>query len=129
MVILSSDKKMAERIGKRRGHAPVMLTINTLKTTDQGIFFFQTGETIFTAKSIPPDCFTGPLLPKQKAQTIKPGKKVEEKLKKTAGTFIVDLESNNEKQKRHAGKKLRNEVGWKEDRKKIRKGKHTSRSA
>jgi len=126
MVVLSSDKKMAERIGKRRDHEPVMLTINTHKTTAQGVFFFQTGEIIFTAKFVPPNCFTGPLLPKQKAVTIKPGQKVEGKLNKTAGTFTVDLEDRNEKQKRRAGKKRRNEVGWKEDRKKMRKGKHRS---
>ena len=126
MVVLSSDKKMAERVGKRRDHAPVMLTINTRKSIDQAVFFYQTGETIFTAKSIPPGCFTGPLLPKQKAETIKPGQKGEEKIKKTAGTFIIDLENNNEKQKRRARKKRKNEVGWKEDRKKMRKGKHRS---
>ncbi|MCJ7772758.1 MAG: RNA 2'-phosphotransferase, partial [Desulfobacterales bacterium] len=32
MVILSSDKKMAEKIGKRRDHEPVMLTINTQRS-------------------------------------------------------------------------------------------------
>jgi len=123
-VVLASDIMMAERIGKRRGHEQVMLTINTQKSIDQGVFFYQAGEMLFTAKHIPPDCFTGPLLPKIKAETIRPGKNKEDELKTSAGTFTMDVENIYGKQKRHASKKRRNEVGWKEDRKKMRRGKH-----
>lgn len=126
MVILSSNTNMAERIGKRRGHEQVMLTVNTQRAIDQGVLFYQAGEFLFTAKNIPAGCFTGPLLPKIKSETIRPSKKSDDTLKKTAGTFSIDPEHINEKQKRHAWKKRRNEVGWKEDRKKFRRGQNKS---
>lgn len=126
MVILSSNTEMADRIGKRRGHEQVMLTINTQRTIDQGVLFYQTGGNLFTAKHIPPNCFTGPLLPKIKSETIRPSRKSEDELKKSAGTFIIDPENINGKQKRHAQKKRKNEVSWKEDRKKLRRGKQKS---
>jgi len=129
MVVLSSDQQMAVRIGKRRDPSPVMLTINTQKTIDQGVFFFQTGETLFTAKYIPPECFSGPMLQRQKEEIIKPSKKREEKYTKEPGSFIMDIEDRNEKQKRHARKKRRDEVGWKEDRRKMRKGNRRSLSS
>jgi putative RNA 2'-phosphotransferase len=122
MVILSSDKKMTEKIGKRRDPEPVMLFINTQKTIDQGVLFIQAGETLFTAKTIPLDCFTGPPLLKPKTEIIKPRQKDDQKEKKMAGSFVMEPDDQNEKQKRRARKKRKNEVGWKEDRKKMRKG-------
>ncbi|MCJ7772370.1 MAG: hypothetical protein MUP22_04450, partial [Desulfobacterales bacterium] len=80
---------LAERIGRRRDHEPVMLTINTQRTIDQGVFFFQTGETIFTAKEIPPGCFTGPPLPKPKAEIIKIGQRDKEDTRKMSGSFMM----------------------------------------
>lgn len=124
MVILSSDRHMAERIGKRRDHEPVILTINTQKAVDQGVFFYQAGETMFSTKSIPPDCFTGPSLPKPKAEIVKIERRDKEDIRKIAGSFMMEFPDKNEKQKRNARKKRRNEIGWKEDRKKMKRGKH-----
>jgi len=125
-VILCSDRTMAERIGKRRDPEPVLLTINTQKTIDQGVFFYQAGEAIFTAKAIPADCFTGPALPKPKAEIVKIGQRDKEDMRKMAGSFTMGFQDNNEKQKRNARKKRKKEIGWKEDRKKMKRGKHNS---
>ena len=65
-VILSSDADMAEKIGRRRDPEPVRLVIQTQKCMDKGIVFYNAGETLYLAESIPSGCFDGPPLPKQK---------------------------------------------------------------
>jgi putative RNA 2'-phosphotransferase len=70
-VILSSDSDMAEKIGRRRDPEPVKLAVQTQKCTDKGIVFYNAGETLYLAESIPPGCFSGPPLPKQKALSAK----------------------------------------------------------
>jgi putative RNA 2'-phosphotransferase len=65
-VILSSNSDMAEKIGRRRDPEPVRLTVQTQKCKDERIVFYNAGETLYLAESIPPGCFTGPPLPKPK---------------------------------------------------------------
>jgi putative RNA 2'-phosphotransferase len=70
-IILSSNPDMAERIGRRRDPEPVRLVVQTQKCVDKGTVFYKSGETLYLAESIPPGCFTGPPLPKQKAPLTK----------------------------------------------------------
>ncbi len=63
-VLLSSDSAMALRIGRRIDASPVLLTVQVEKTMQNGVLFEQAGETLYLADAIPPDCFTGPPLPK-----------------------------------------------------------------
>jgi len=64
-VILSSDKKMAKRIGRRIHASPALLTVSVDTAIKLGTLFLQTGETLFLARSIPVGCFTTPQLPKE----------------------------------------------------------------
>jgi len=71
-IILSSNRDLAERIGRRSDHAAVLLTVQVSHSEDQGVVFFQTGESLFLADYIPPGCFSGPPLPKELPAARKP---------------------------------------------------------
>ncbi len=72
-VVLSSDRAMAERLGKRIDSDPVILTIKVQVAQDAGVSFYQQAESIYLADHIPPDCISGPPLPKDKPEdTRKP---------------------------------------------------------
>ncbi len=90
-IILTAQKELAYRIGRRRDSEPILLTVHTGKTIQQGIFFTQCGESIYLAKRIPPGCFSGPPLPKIKSETLK--KKPEETNAQPAlpGSFLIDV--------------------------------------
>jgi len=66
-VICTESRDLAEKIGKRRDFEPIMLTVHAVTATGKGVKFHQYGETIFLTDFIPPDCFTGPPLPKEKS--------------------------------------------------------------
>ena len=121
-VILSSNKDMAERIGRRKGKSHVLLNVNTIRAIDNGVFFHQSGELIYLAGFLPVGSFTGPLLPKQKPVLKKKNEAdAKEKYKKqiTAGTFELKIQNDDNK---NGGKyKKGGEQSWKRDKKRIRK--------
>jgi putative RNA 2'-phosphotransferase len=90
-VILSSDADMAEKIGKRRDPEPVKLLVQTQKCMGKGIVFYSAGETLYLAESIPPGCFSGPPLPKQKESTAKPEVFEEPTRDRMPGSFTLRL--------------------------------------
>jgi putative RNA 2'-phosphotransferase len=60
---------------------------------NKGVVFFNAGEALFLADFIPPGCFTGPPLPKEKpVVTKKPDLPQQSESKKMAGSFFMDLE-------------------------------------
>jgi putative RNA 2'-phosphotransferase len=120
-VILSSKRNMAERIGRRSDSSPVLLTIQVQKTIAEGIVFFEAGETLYLADSIPVGCFTGPPLPKEKTEAAKPEKSKDPDSRKIAGSYLVDVAAlipeTTHKGRKKKGKELRKE----KDRKWMRK--------
>ena len=46
-VILFADRKLAERIGKRTDQEPVILTVHVEKSVENGVMFYQAGESLF----------------------------------------------------------------------------------
>jgi len=71
-IVLSDDEALAERIGRRRDRSPVRLVVNTAMAESRGIVFWQAGRRLYTSDGIPPDCFTGPALPKEPARQKRP---------------------------------------------------------
>ncbi|MBW2250831.1 MAG: RNA 2'-phosphotransferase [Deltaproteobacteria bacterium] len=116
-VILSSTPDMAERIGKRKDQFPVLLTVQTQKSIQQGIIFYEAGETLFIAESIHTGCFTGPPLPKQKTPVIKPETQVEQALSSFPGSFIVEKHNIDDRRKAYQQKRKRKTVAWKKEQK------------
>lgn len=92
-IILSSNRDMAERIGKRFDQEPIVLTVNVQQSQIKGVVFFQAGKTLYLADFIPEGCFTGPALPKEKQATVKSAPKEEPPVQpQTPGSFLVKLQ-------------------------------------
>lgn len=124
-VILSSDKMIAEKIGKRRDTKPIILKINTTLAEDEGVFFFSAGETIYLTKYIPAGCFSGPPLPEQKntGKKKKAGKPVVKKSNATPGSFFPEVDNTISSSTKKS--KKRDKTSWKANKKKIRREKPT----
>ena len=121
-VVLSSNRELAERIGKRIDHEPVMLTVQVQKSVENGVRFYQTGESLYLAESIPASCFNGPLLPKEKLETKKPDTADKVSQPKMAGSYSVNLGDTVRSQP--AGRKLqKRQMDWKDNKKRIKKQK------
>ncbi len=93
-VILTEDEELARRMGRRSDSAPVLLTVQTERSVNEGVFFSRLGESLYLADRIPAECFTAPALPKEKPDAKKPGKKKEvPKVNKEfmPGSFILDI--------------------------------------
>jgi putative RNA 2'-phosphotransferase len=88
-LVLSADRDMALRLGKRIDSAPVILTVHTGSRAARSVIFFKAGETLYTARSLPPECLSGPPLPKEKKLEAKtPPKPL---APKEPGSFHLDL--------------------------------------
>lgn len=124
-VILSSNREIAERIGKRIDQLPVLLTIRVKKSVDDGVVFYRAGDSIYLAEFIPAGCYTGPPLQKQKPELKKQDPTQEPSTRKLVGSFLMNLtyEKANHKQSRRGKKRKRKGIEWKKDRKKISKQK------
>lgn len=117
-VVLSSDKEMALRIGRRNDLKAVLLTVYCDKCKEQGVLFCHVGGTLFTAEHIPPRCFTGPALALEcepKIQAIDP---VAQQPKRP-GTFILELKKETPTFAKVKGRKK--EIPWKKNRKRLLK--------
>jgi putative RNA 2'-phosphotransferase len=91
-VVLSSSRDMAERMGRRIDHSAVLLTIPAHQAMDQGVVFFQAGDSLFLAKFVPAQCFTGPPLPKEKPPASAPEKQNTLQQYRPAGSYFIDLD-------------------------------------
>ncbi len=87
-VILSSDRPMAERIGRRYDRKAVLLTVNTELCQARGVLLFRLGEDLFWTNGIPVGCFSGPPLPEEKPVSKKKASGPE--APPTPGSFILD---------------------------------------
>ena len=121
-VALSSDRNLAERIGKRHDSEPVILTVHVQKSLEKGVIFYQAGKSLFLAASIPPNCFSGPILPKEKPESLKQGSVKNAKQPVPAGSFLVDWNKVSGQQT-GGGKSKKKEPDWKGQKKRMKKRK------
>ncbi|KKK91975.1 hypothetical protein LCGC14_2707540, partial [marine sediment metagenome] len=103
--------------------APVLLTIQTRKAAKKGVCFYRTGDLIYIANSIPPNCFTGPAIPRRKEVPEKQDMKKEEKVERLPGSFILSFDGEKDQKKKIARKKRQKEIAWKKDRKRLKHAK------
>jgi hypothetical protein len=102
---------MAERIGKRMGPEPVLLTVHTRKALDKKVIFYQVGELIYRTEFIPADCFDGPFLPKSKAENRKKVHREPIPPRKLPGSYLIELEhEKNGKKKNKRGAKVKGDT-------------------
>lgn len=117
-VVLSPVKEMAQRIGKRFNQSPVVFTVNTQKALETGVIFYNSGDLYF-AETIPPGCFTGPPLPKQKEEPAHAEKQKKSTSKPMPGSYILNLEIAEEEKKRTKLQRKKKEISWKKERKRM----------
>ncbi len=123
-LVLSPDKDMAERIGKRRDQQPVVLEIMASSAEKQGVMFYSFGG-LFVCHQIPVRLIAGPPVPKdilekRKEASAKRDKVIPEQTDFAPGTFQLDSSRDPDRQRRAKGKKRK---GWKEEARKVRRGK------
>ncbi|MDX9786803.1 MAG: hypothetical protein RBT11_08500 [Desulfobacterales bacterium] len=95
-VILSDDRGMAERLGRRYDAAPVLLTVSVSLMKRRGLPLQYAGGTLYLAERIPPDCFTGPPLAKTREE-IKSGEiPARVPVPKTPGSFFIERDDVNQ---------------------------------
>lgn len=117
VVILSAEKGMAERIGRRSDASPVLLMVSVRKMLENGCRIFHAGGVLYVTDRVPPQCFTGPPPPKPR-EDPKPKESVAHAARpKTPGSFFMDLtdEKPSPKDKGKRGKK----TDWKRERKRM----------
>ena len=123
-LVLSPDQEMAERIGKRRDQKPVLIEIMASSAQSKGVFFYAFGK-LFLSREIPAKFITGPPVPKEILDSRRELEAIKEKTMSrqaglTYGTFPLDPSRDPDPYRKAKGKKRK---GWKEDARKIRRGK------
>jgi putative RNA 2'-phosphotransferase len=120
-IVLSPNRDMALRIGRRRDQKPILLEISTRSISEAGIAINPFGD-LFIAKKIPAEAITGPPAPKKDMEAIqKKGKSIPDKRPDfETGTFVLDVNRDPDPSRHTKGKKRK---GWKEEARKIRRGK------
>jgi putative RNA 2'-phosphotransferase len=120
-LVLSPERDMALRIGRRRDQKPIMLEVMTGPAQKQGVFFYAFGD-LYLAKEIPAEFISGPPVPEEirEPQPLKKEKTVPQPSILSGGTFVLDIQRDPDVSRRRTGRKPR---GWKEDSRKMRRNK------
>ena len=119
--VLTTDKEMAERIGRRKDQKPVIVEVMAGRASDEGTLFYPFGG-LFLTQEILPRYIAGPPVPKDiiRLRETKPVKKKEAAPDFSAGTFTLDITRDPDLARRKKGQKKK---GWREElRGKRRKG-------
>ena len=121
LLVLSPDRDMALRIGRRRDQKPILLEVKSGPAQQQGVSFYSFGD-LYLAHEIPPEFISGPPVPEE-IREPRPSKK-EKPLPRppipSGGTFVLDIHRDPDLSRRRSGRKPR---GWKEDSRKMRRSK------
>jgi len=115
-VVLSADREMAMRIGKRIDQSPVTLTVQVQKTLQKRVRYFSGGGELYTAAFIPAGCFTGPPLPKEKPDLTPPPDMVPAAPKKP-GSYTIDIQADGSFDSSASSNRGKKEPPWKKKRK------------
>jgi putative RNA 2'-phosphotransferase len=120
-LVLSPDRNMALRIGRRRDPKPIMLEVMTGPARQQGVSFYAFGD-LYLAREIPRGFISGPPVPEEirEPQPPKKEKIVPQPSILSGGTFVLDVHRDPDLSRRRSGRKPR---GWKEDSRKMRRTK------
>jgi putative RNA 2'-phosphotransferase len=120
-LVLSPDREMALRIGRRRDQKPVLLEITAVSAREAGISFYPFGN-LYLADQIPARFINGPPVSKEhmKIPERKREKTPERRADFEAGTFVLDLDRDPDRSHRAKGRKRK---GWKEEARKTRRRK------
>ncbi len=121
-VYLATTKELAQRMGKRRDPAPVLLTVQAQRAVEAGVKFAKQGRLIYITDGVPVGYFTGPRLRKEKKEEVP---KLAEPLampKGLPGSFTFEVERSRALQQQRLRRKgLKKEIVWKKDVRRLRR--------
>ena len=125
-LVLSSDKEMVSRIGRRRDPHTVILEILAQEASRRGVVFHSFGD-LATTDHIPPEFIAGPPVPKEvlekkKDRTAEGKKTMKRAVVPETGTFVLDASRDPDPYRRAKGTGGRKRKGWKEEARKARRG-------
>lgn len=131
VLILLADPQEALKLGRRRGHEALFITVQARKAQGQGVLFSLLGEHLWLADRLPADCLLGSPVPEE--QTPKkpqkpqpppppPGFPSLPSPEAMPGSFLLNTEDT---QKPYKRKGIKKDIGWKKERRKDqRRGEH-----
>ncbi len=122
-VVLATTEEMAQRMGKRRDPAPVLLTVHARRASEAGIKFSKYGEFIYITDHVPVGYFAGPPLAKDKKREALGRKKESAAIPKAMpGSFTLDVKRSEDLQRQRLKQKgLKKEIAWKRDARRSRR--------
>ena len=123
-VVMSDSKEMAERMGKRIDPEPVLLTVQSEKSTERNVQFYRMGDNLFLADTIPCGCFIAPPLPKQPTVMKAKETDMEKKRDPQPGSYPI-APKHIESRGKHKGKKK--DISWKQELRNLRRQKQRRR--
>ena len=111
-IVLSRDREMGTRLGKRRDPRPIILEVLAAAAGDSGLAFYGFGD-LYLATEIPPKYIAGPPPSKEDLKTLdaEAGRRPEIREESMAGGFILNPDRDPDVSRRARGRKER---GWKE---------------
>jgi putative RNA 2'-phosphotransferase len=120
-LVLSPDRDVALRIGRRQDQKPILLEVMTGPAQQQGVLFHAFGG-LYLAKEIPAEFISGPPVLEEIPEQPPPKKEktVPQPSILSGGTFVLDVHRDPDLSRRRTGRKPR---GWKEDSRKMRRNK------
>ncbi len=125
-LILSSDRDMALRTGKRRDQDPVVLEVLARVAGSEGVKFYVFGD-LFLGIEIPAKFIAGPpvsrdVLEGRRTETSKKEAAPKKRPYEAPGTFLLDLARDPDPYRRAKGRKRK---GWKEEARGQRRRRHS----
>lgn len=125
-VYLATTKELAQRMGKRRDPAPVLLTVQAQRAFEAGVKFAKQGKLIYITDHVPVGYFTGPPLPKEKKQEVSKPKEPVAIPEDLPGSFTFEVERSRALQQQQLRRKgLKKEITWKKDVRRLRRKRKT----
>jgi putative RNA 2'-phosphotransferase len=116
-VILSDTSAMAERLGKRTSASPIILTVHVTKMSSHGIPILHAGGSLYIVEKVPPDCFTGPPIAKEKEESKPKALTSQRGPSPTPGSFLLEIKKDTPSGKGDTTRGKKND--WKRVRKRM----------
>jgi len=122
-VVLSEDREMAARLGRRRDPEPVVLEIRASASRAKGVRYFGFGR-LFLSPGIPAEFIAGPKVDQALLEARALRREAKEKTAApqpdfTPGSFLLEPLRDPQAQRKRSGRKRK---GWKEESRKVRRG-------
>ncbi len=124
VLVLLNDAQQALKLGRRRDHEALLITVQARKALDKGVLFSLLGERLWLCDWLPADCLLGPPVPEEQAQkkphkpkpaATSPGSPSLPSPEAMPGSFLLNTEDS---QKPYKRKGIKKDIEWKKERRK-----------